>query len=366
MSNIKFKLFFVFFSFCFLSKAQNTFKIIAHVEGVEQGSVQCVILPSSGYMGLMKDGKIKLVNGIFRFELQMTKTKEPLPIYFFIYNGEKPFMKTDVALFSPRNQKVVIKKDGSIVIEDNLMKHQKYAYDKYFRDYHSSYAHFTEKGRELVKPDKNQVEEMIDLRDKLALKKDSLLFDFSKTNKNSYFLLNDLSQNIYTYGYKEIYEKTFDNLSPIIKKSQWAKNVREELMVSKNFQYGKVFTVYKIGNDDLRKWYGKKLTLVDFWFSYCSPCIAEMSFYSDVYTRYKEEGFEIISISTDRSQDVVKWKKQIDKNNMLWHQVLDENGAVSKKFNITKFPTNFLLDENGKILKRDVSKIELLSILSKL
>ena len=165
---------------------------------------------------------------------------------------------------------------------------------------------------------------------------------------------------------KEIYEKTFDNLSPIIKKSQWAKNVREELMVSKNFQYGNVFTVYKIGNDDLRKWYGKKLTLVDFWFSYCSPCIAEMSFYSDVYTRYKEAGFEIISISTDRSQDVVNWKKQIDKNNMLWHQVLDENGAVSKKFNITKFPTNFLLDENGKILKRDVSKIELLSILSKL
>ena len=185
MSNIKFKLFFVFFSFCFLSKAQNTFKIIAHVEGVEKGSVQCVILPSSGYMGLMKDGKIKLVNGIFQFELQMTKTKEPLPIYFFIYNGEKPFMKTDVALFSPRNQKVVIKKDGSIVIEDNLMKHQKYAYDKYFRDYHSSYAHFTEKGRKLVKPDKNQVEEMIDLRDKLALKKDSLLFDFSKNNKNS-------------------------------------------------------------------------------------------------------------------------------------------------------------------------------------
>lgn len=91
-----------------------------------------------------------------------------------------------------------------------------------------------------------------------------------------------------------------------------------------------------------------------------------MSFYSDVYTRYKEAGFEIISISTDRSQDVVNWKKQIDKNNMLWHQVLDENGAVSKKFNITKFPTNFLLDENGKILKRDVSKIELLSILSKL
>ena len=66
------------------------------------------------------------------------------------------------------------------------------------------------------------------------------------------------------------------------------------------------------------------------------------------------------------NQDVVNWKKQIDKNNMLWHQVLDENGAVSKKFNITKFPTNFLLDENGKILKRDVSKIELLSILSKL
>ena len=115
-------------------------------------------------------------------------------------------MKTDVALFSPRNQKVVIKKDSSIVIEDNLMKHQKYAYDKYFRDYHSSMP-ILQRKVELVKPDKNQVEEMIDLRDKLALKKGLSSFRFSKTNKNSYFLLNDLSQNIYTYGYKEIYEK---------------------------------------------------------------------------------------------------------------------------------------------------------------
>ena len=60
------------------------------------------------YMGLMKDGKIKLVNGIFQFELQMTKTKDHC-LFISLFIMEKPFMKTDVALFSPENQKVVIK-----------------------------------------------------------------------------------------------------------------------------------------------------------------------------------------------------------------------------------------------------------------
>lgn len=133
----------------------------------------------------------------------------------------------------------------------------------------------------------------------------------------------------------------------------------------KNFKYANPFPIKNIGTTELGKLYGKKYMLVNFWFSYCSPCIAEMPFYREVCEKYKISGFEIISISTDRSKDIANWKKQIDKNKMLWSHLLDENGIESRKFNIIKFPTNFLIDENGKIIKRNISKVELLSILKK-
>lgn len=314
---------------------------------------------------IIKEEKIKLSGGKSEFEMNIRNMKEPFPIYFFIYDGEKPFMKTNIAILPAKNQTISINKDGSFDLEESFLTNQKNVYDNFFKEFDNTFAEFIEKGRKLEKPSKSEIDEMISIRNTLVLKKDSLLFDFSKNNKDSYFLLNDLAQSINTYGYKEIYERSLENLSSKIKKSLWAKNILSELMISKNFKYGNQFPISQIGKTELRKLYGKKLTLVDFWFSYCSPCIAEIPFYSEVYSKYKNNGFEILSISTDRSKDVPNWKKQIDKNKMNWPQVLDENGIISKKFNIIKFPTNFLLDEDGKIIKRDISKVELMSLLAK-
>ena len=63
-------------------------------------------------------------------------------------------------------------------------------------------------------------------------------------------------------------------------------------------------------------------------------------------------GFEIISISTDGTKYLENWKKIIAEQEIKWKQLLDENGVESKKYSITKFPTTFLLDNEGKILYR--------------
>lgn len=349
---------FVFFS-------QNKIKITAHVENLKTGFVQGRVLSYSELAFKIKEEKIKLIDGKFEFVINVQNLKEPFPIYFFIYDGEKPYMKTDIVILPAKSQTISINKDGNFDLEESFLTIQKRNYESFFESYNNSFKKFIERGRKLDKPSKNEIDEMISTRNTLVIKKDSLLFDFSKSNKDSYFLLNDLAQSINTYGYKEIYERSFENLSSKVKRSFWAKNVLSELKISKNFKYDNQFPISQIGKTELQKLYGKKLTLVDFWFSYCSPCIAEMPFYSEVYSKYKNNGFEILSISTDRTKDLPNWKKQIESNKMNWPQVLDENGIVSKKFNINKFPTNFLLDGDGKIIKRDISKVELLHLLKK-
>ncbi len=106
-----------------------------------------------------------------------------------------------------------------------------------------------------------------------------------------------------------------------------------------------------------------KFTLIDFWFSYCKPCLAEFPQYKEIYDLYKTKGFEIIGISVDRKEDELNWQNTIKKYNLNWLQYLDKNEIVTNKLNIKSFPTNFLLDNNGVIIKKDISPEELKAFL---
>lgn len=102
-----------------------------------------------------------------------------------------------------------------------------------------------------------------------------------------------------------------------------------------------------------------KYTLIDFWFSGCQPCLDQFGTYKDIYARHKQNGFEIIGISTDGEDKVGKWKQVISKFEINWINYLDTNGIRTENLFIRKFPTNFLIDKNGKILEKDISPTEL-------
>ncbi|MBS1735736.1 MAG: TlpA family protein disulfide reductase [Bacteroidetes bacterium] len=101
------------------------------------------------------------------------------------------------------------------------------------------------------------------------------------------------------------------------------------------------------------------LTLVEFWFSHCQPCIAQFPALKAIYDSYRGSKFEIVAISTDEEKDEANWKSTIKKYDLAWLQYLDKNGKQSEKLNINKFPSNFLVDKNGKIVKKDISPEEL-------
>lgn len=98
-----------------------------------------------------------------------------------------------------------------------------------------------------------------------------------------------------------------------------------------------------------------KVVLVDFWASWCGPCRRENPNVVKLYNKYKDQGFEILGVSLDKTKD--KWVKAIEKDELTWHHVSDLRGwsnKVAKRYSVSSVPHTILLDKDGKILARNI------------
>lgn len=96
-------------------------------------------------------------------------------------------------------------------------------------------------------------------------------------------------------------------------------------------------------------------TLLDFWASWCGPCLLQVPDLKDAYDIYHEKGFEIIGVSVDSKGD--RWKNSIQKYEMNWPHISDLKGWQSEaaaEYNVTFIPFNMLIDSDGKILAKNL------------
>ena len=104
-----------------------------------------------------------------------------------------------------------------------------------------------------------------------------------------------------------------------------------------------------------------KYVLVDFWASWCGPCMREMPNVVKLYKECKGKNFEIVGISLDQKRDA--WLNAVEKNKMKWIQVSDLKSWETlpvKLCNISAVPYTVLVDPEGKVIALDLRGEELI------
>jgi peroxiredoxin len=97
-----------------------------------------------------------------------------------------------------------------------------------------------------------------------------------------------------------------------------------------------------------------KYVLIDFWATWCAPCVADLPNVQSAYAKYRERGFEVVGVSLDETKTAVT--DFVKSRQIPWRQVHNASGGADlvEAFGVTTIPATFLIDPSGKVVRLEL------------
>ena len=176
-------------------------------------------------------------------------------------------------------------------------------------------------------------------------------------NVRAYLVMNRMINARFANQLEE-YSKLYDKMETEFKDVDQWKSVKQLYPREMKLQVGKRIPDFSFASIDdptivhTNKTLLGKVYLIDFWATWCGPCVGEMENLHKAYEKYKSKGLEILSVSFDQKiEDVIKFRK--NKWKMPWFNSFVQEGptsAATKQFEILGIPKPILVDKNGTIV----------------
>lgn len=215
----------------------------------------------------------------------------------------------------------------------------------------------------VIDPDKSSSKYKSYLEDKKRLSKRfirSAFVNLVEQHPDSYasvFVLNRYGKTLDV----AVLENLFNKVNSHLKQLHEGKELANLIQGMKAAQLGQTVANFAIPNSkgervSIRQFRGKYV-LLDFWASWCEPCIASFPHLRKVYNTYKNENFALISISIDKNKEA--WLQALKKYSNPWLQLYDNKEIASSNFAVTTIPATFLISPEGKIMAKGLRGKEL-------
>ena len=110
-----------------------------------------------------------------------------------------------------------------------------------------------------------------------------------------------------------------------------------------------------------------KVTIIEFWASWCRPCRVENPNLVRLYKEMHPKGLEIVGVSLDRNRN--SWLRAIDDDRLTWSHVSNLKfwqDPIAKLYNITAIPASFIIDKEGRIIQKNLRGPQLAAKISEL
>lgn len=343
----------------------NEFKIAGTAEGVKDGTE--IYMKRQDSLGIKNVDTAKVTNGKFEFEGNVTD-----PSIHFLQvkdiQGGFPFVLENGEIKLTVNKDTITKsKIGGTLSNDKLMAYS-LEYEKINKKMRAYQEANMAKWQEAAKSNDTVTRNALIKGNKVYEEEfQALMKNEIEKSPKSYLSLLFVTQMINQPDVDAAkVKKYFESLDPALQNTMEGKKAKKAIDALSKTSVGSIAPDFSAPNTEgkmvsLKESLGK-VTLVDFWASWCGPCREENPNVVALYNEFHAKGLNIVGVSFDKPGDDAKWKEAIAKDGLVWTQVSNLKhweDPIVKLYSINSIPSTYLLDANGKIIAKDLRGAEL-------